>query len=439
MNARLDWISSPASALHGELDIPGDKSVTHRALILGAIAQGDTRIDGALDSADTQATEAALRALGVRIEASMQDRRVVQGVGMHGLQAPRNPLDCGNSGTAMRLLTGLLAAQPFDSLLVGDDSLSRRPMRRVIEPLTAMGACIDAEQGEFPPLRIRGGRKLHGIDFRSPVASAQIKSALLLAALYADGETAIQEPSPTRDYTERMLAARGARIRFEPGSATLKGSQELRACDVVVSADFSSAAFFMVAATLIPGSHLRLRRIGMNPRRTGLLRMLRAMGADIMEENVRDGDGERVADLIVRHAALRGTTVPLAEVADTIDEFPLLFVVAACAQGITVVRGASELRVKESDRIAAMLAGLRALGIRAEESPDGAAIEGGDLKGGEVDARGDHRCAMAFAVAGAVARAPVRIRDCANVATSFPGFTGLASRCGMRVVVADRS
>ena len=439
MSKQQDWISSPASVLRGELDIPGDKSVTHRALILGALARGDTHIDGFLESADTQCTETILRALGVRIEAPAPGRRVVHGVGLHGLQAPNEPLDCRNSGTAMRLLAGLLSAQPFDSVLVGDASLSHRPMQRVIDPLVAMGARIEAGQGGFPPLRIRGGRTLHGIDYRSPVASAQVKSALLLAGLYADAETAVREPSPTRDYTERMLAARGARIQFEPGKAKLRGLQELSACDIVVPADFSSAAFFVTAATLVPGSRLRLRRIGLNPRRTGLLRVLRAMGADIVEEDARESGGEYIADFQVRHAPLRGVEVPVEHVADMIDEFPILFMAAACAQGVTVIHGASELRVKESDRIAVMLAGLRALGIRAEESVDGATIEGGILHGGEVDARGDHRCAMAFAVAGAVARAPVYIHDCANVGTSFPGFAVLASGCGMRVVMAGQS
>ncbi len=429
----MDWISSPAGALHGEVAIPGDKSVSHRALMLGAIAEGATHIRGFLESADTHATENILRAMDVRIDMPVRDERIVHGVGLHGLRAPGGELDCGNSGTAMRLLAGLLAGQRFDSVLTGDASLSRRPMRRLIEPLTAMGASVTAKNSDLPPLRITGGQTLRGIDFRSPIASAQVKSAILLAGLYARGETQVREPQPTRDYTERMLAAFGCRIEFEPGKARLHGDHTLRATDVSVPADFSSAAFFIVAATLLPGSELRLMQVGLNPRRIGLLRILRAMGADIVEEDTLKSGGEHVADLIVRHAPLRGIEVPAEYVADMIDEFPILFVAAASAQGITTIRGAGELRVKESDRIAVMTTGLRALGIQVEETPDGAMIEGGALRGGEVDAQGDHRCAMAFAVAGAMADGPVRVRDCANVITSFPAFPTLANRCGFRL------
>ena len=433
MSDTLDWISSPAVALRGEITVPGDKSISHRALMLGAIAKGTTHVSGFLESADTHATENILRALGVRIDAPVRGERVVHGMGLHGLRAPDGDLDCGNSGTAMRLLAGLLVGQSFDSVLTGDFSLSRRPMRRVIEPLIAMGACVEADDGERPPLRIRGGQTLHGIDCRTPIASAQVKSAILLAGLYAQGETLVREPQPTRDYTERMLAAFGYPIDFGPGRAKLRGEYAFHATEVIVPADFSSAAFFIVAATLIPGSELRLTSVGLNPRRTGLLHVLRAMGADIAEENARDSGGERIADLIVHHATLRGVEVPAEHVTDMIDEFPILFVAAACAEGITTIRGAGELRVKESDRIAVMANGLRALGIRIDETPDGAVIEGGTLRGGEVDAQGDHRCAMAFAVAGAAADAPVRIRDCANVATSFPGFREIAEACGFSI------
>jgi 3-phosphoshikimate 1-carboxyvinyltransferase len=436
VTARLDWISSPANALRGEITVPGDKSISHRALMLGAIAKGTTHVSGFLESADTHATENILRALGVRIDAPEANERIVHGAGLHGLRAPDGELDCGNSGTAMRLLAGLLTGQSFDAVLIGDASLSRRPMRRVIEPLGAMGARIDADDGERPPLRIRGGQALRGIDYRSPIASAQVKSAILLAGLYAQGQTFVQEPQPTRDYTERMLAAFGAAIEFEPGKARLTGGQELRATDVIVPADFSSAAFFIVAATLVPGSELRLTNVGLNPRRIGLLHVLRAMGANITEQNSHESGGERIADLIVHHAPLRGIKVPIQHVADMIDEFPALFVAAACAKGITTIRGAAELRVKESDRIAVMTKGLRALGIGVQETPDGAVIEGGVLQGREVDAQGDHRCAMAFAVTGAVARAPVRIRDCANVATSFPAFGETARACGLSIAPA---
>ena len=432
-----DWVASRGTPLRGDIVVPGDKSVSHRAIMLGAIAEGATRIEGFLEGEDTHATAAIFARLGVRIEAPSDATRIVHGVGLHGLRASPDPLDCGNAGTAMRLLAGLLAGQRFDSVLVGDESLSKRPMRRVIEPLAAMGAQIGSDDGHAP-LRIRGGRSLSAIDYALPVASAQLKSALLLAGLYARGETVVREPHPTRDYSERMLSAFGADIEFSPGVVRLRGGQALRAADIAVPADFSSAAFFLVAATLVPGSELLLRGVGVNPRRTGLLQVLRAMGADIVEEHAREqslsrtrsGGGEPVADLRVRHAPLRGIEVPVEHVPDMIDEFPALFVAAACAEGVTLVRGAAELRVKESDRIASMAAGLRALGIRVDETADGAAIHGGALHGGEVDAHGDHRVAMAFAVAAQVAQGQVRIADVANVATSFPGFDALARGAG---------
>ncbi len=403
--------------------------------MLAALADGPSRISGFLDGEDTRATVRIFGQMGVRIDAPAAAERVVHGVGLRGLRAPQAALDCGNSGTAMRLLTGLLAGQAFDSALVGDASLARRPMRRVAEPLLRMGASVDTAGG-VPPVQIRGGRALRGIEFASPVASAQVKSAVLLAGLYAAGTTSVSEPRPTRDYTERMLAARGWPVAFSAGRASLEGGHALRAVDVAVPADFSSAAFFIVAATLVPGSDLLLRNVGVNPRRTGLLRVLRAMGADIAAVDPRRSSGERVAGLRVRHAPLHGIDVPGENVADMIDEFPALFVAAAAAAGTTTIRGAAELRVKESDRIAVMAAGLRTLGVTVNETPDGARIEGGTLQGGAVDSNGDHRCAMAFAVAGAVALAPVRIGDCAHVATSFPGFIERARACGLDVRVA---
>ncbi len=424
-----DWVAAPGTPLFGTLDVPGDKSVSHRAVMLAALADGVSRIDGFLEGEDTRATAGILAGLGVRIEAPSAGVRIVHGVGVDGLQAPQAPLDCGNAGTGMRLLAGLLAGQRFDSVLTGDVSLSRRPMQRVIEPLALMGAGIEAHGG-LPPLRIRGDRPLRSIDYTLPVASAQVKSALLLAGLYADGETHIREPHPTRDYTERMLAAFGYPIAFVAGEAALLGGHRLHATDVRVPADFSSAAFFIVAATLVPGSELRLRAVGLNPRRTGLLHVLRAMGADIVEENQGEQGGEPVADLVVRHASLRGIDVPVEHVADMIDEFPVLFVAAACADGATLIRGAAELRVKESDRIATVAAGLRALGVEIEEAPDGARIQGGCLTGGAIDSHGDHRVAMAFAVAAQCADGDVHIADVANVATSFPGFDRLARAAG---------
>ncbi len=430
MTDRQDWIVSRGQALHGELEIPGDKSVSHRAVMFAALADGVSRIDGFLEGEDTRATAAIFSRLGVRIETPSPSQRIVHGVGVDGLHAPDGPLDCGNAGTGMRLLAGLLAAQPFDSVLGGDESLSKRPMRRVIDPLSRMGARIDAETGGLPPLRIHGKQRLQGIDFASEVASAQVKSAVLLAGLYAEGETRVREPHPTRDYTERMLSAFGVDIEFSPGHARLRGGQRLHATDIAVPADFSSAAFFIVAATLVPGSELRLRAVGLNPRRTGLLAALRAMGADIAEENRSAHGGEPVADLVVRHAPLHGIEVPVELVPDMIDEFPALFIAAACAQGETVVRGAAELRVKESDRLAVMAAGLRTLGIRVDETPDGATLLGGQIESGGVESHGDHRIAMAFAVAAQMAAGAIRISDIANVATSFPGFDALAARAG---------
>jgi 3-phosphoshikimate 1-carboxyvinyltransferase len=426
---RLDWVSRPATSLHGDVIVPGDKSVSHRSMMLSAIAEGTSHIRGFLEGEDTRATAAVLVQLGASIEAPSAGERIVRGVGLHGLRGSDKPLDCGNAGTGMRLLTGLLAGQSFDCTLIGDESLSKRPMRRVTDPLAQMGAHVDTQDG-LPPLHVHGGRKLHGIRYELPVASAQIKSALLLAGLYAEGSTEVIEPHPTRDYTERMLAAFGWPIEFSPGYAKLEGGHRLRATDVVVPADFSSAAFFLVAASIVPGSALRLPAVGLNPRRTGLLEALRLMGADIRIENQTESGGEVIGDLVVRHAPLHGIELPEALVPDMIDELPALFIAAAVARGRTVIRGAAELRVKESDRIATMAAGMLALGVRIEETPDGAVIDGGAIDSGTVDSHGDHRIAMSFAIAGLIAKGEVTIRDCANVATSFPGFLELANSCG---------
>lgn len=428
---RQDWIAHAGRPLRGSVRVPGDKSVSHRAIMLAALAEGTTRISGFLEGEDTRATARVFEQLGVRILTPSASERIVHGVGLHGLRGSDGVLDCGNAGTGMRLLAGVLAGQAFDSVLVGDASLSKRPMRRVIEPLAKMGAVIGSEADGLPPLRIRGGAPLHGIEYTLPVASAQVKSALLLAGLYADGETIVHEPHPTRDYTERMLAAFGWPIEFSPGYARLPGGHRLQAADVAVPADFSSAAFFLVAASIIPGSELRLEAVGMNPRRTGLLTALRRMGADIREENASQQRGEPVADLVVRHAPLHGIEVAGDLAPDMIDEFPALFVAAACARGNTTIRDAAELRVKESDRIATMAQGLRALGIEVEEHPDGATIVPGPIGPGTVDSHGDHRIAMSFAVAAQMAVGDVRILDVANVATSFPGFGTLASAAGI--------
>ena len=426
----VDWVASPSGPVRAEITVPGDKSVSHRAVMLAAIADGTSRVTGFLEGEDTRATARILGQLGVRIETLGPSERLIHGVGLHGLVGTDESLDCGNAGTGMRLLAGLLAGQGFSSRLVGDASLSGRPMGRVIAPLTAMGASVQARENGLPPLIINISNGLQGIDYKTPVASAQVKSAVLLAGLYARGETIVREPHPTRDYTERMLAAFGWPIQFSPGLARLSGGHRLRAIDVEVPADFSSAAFFIVAASVIPGSDLLIRRVGMNPRRTGLLTALRMMGADISEENMGEQGGEAVADLRVRHAPLHGIDVPAALVPDMIDEFPALFVAAALAAGTTRIAGAAELRVKESDRLAVMAQALSILGANIVETPDGAIIEGGKLHGGEVQSHGDHRIAMSLAVAAQRASGEVRIADCANVATSFPGFLELAAICG---------
>lgn len=434
MSNAQHWIARKGQPLQGSLTIPGDKSVSHRSVMFAALADGTSHIEGFLEGEDTRATARIFSQLGVRIETPSPSQRIVHGVGIDGLQAPDAPLDCGNAGTGMRLLAGLLAGQAFDCTLIGDESLSGRPMRRVTGPLSQMGAKIDTQDDGTPPLQVHGGQALHGIDFASPVASAQIKSAVLLAGLYAQGETSVVEPHPTRDYTERMLSAFGVEIEFSPGKARLRGGQRLRATDIVVPADFSSAAFYLVAASIIPGSELRLKQVGLNPRRTGLLHALRLMGADITEENPAEQGGEPVADLVVRYAPLKGARIPEALVPDMIDEFPALFVAAAAAEGQTVVSGAAELRVKESDRLAAMATGLRALGMQVDETEDGATLHGGvRLGSGTIESHGDHRIAMAFAIAGQISDGEVRINDIANVATSFPDFDGLARSAGFNL------
>lgn len=434
MSNAQHWISRKGQPLQGSLTIPGDKSVSHRSVMFAALADGTSHIEGFLEGEDTRATARIFSQLGVRIETPSPSQRVVHGVGIDGLKAPDAPLDCGNAGTGMRLLAGLLAGQSFDCTLIGDESLSGRPMRRVTGPLSQMGARIDTQDDGTPPLHVHGGQALHGIDFASPVASAQVKSAVLLAGLYAQGETCVTEPHPTRDYTERMLSAFGVDIAFSPGKARLRGGQRLRATDIVVPADFSSAAFYLVAASIIPGSELRLKQVGLNPRRTGLLHALRLMGADITEENPAEQGGEPVADLVVRYAPLKGARIPETLVPDMIDEFPALFVAAAAAEGQTVVSGAAELRVKESDRLAAMASGLRALGMQVDETEDGATLHGGvRLGSGTIESHGDHRIAMAFAIAGQISDGEVRINDIANVATSFPDFDGLARSAGFNL------
>jgi 3-phosphoshikimate 1-carboxyvinyltransferase len=430
--SRPSFQLQPGGALAGEITIPGDKSVSHRALMLGAIADGTSEVEGFLDSEDCLATLGAMRAMGVAIERPAATRLRVHGVGLEGLKAPSAPLDMGNAGTAMRLSMGLLAGQRFESLLIGDASLTRRPMERAAAPLRRMGAAIETTHGR-PPVRIRGGAALSGIDIELEVPSAQVKSAILLAGLYAQGRTRVRERAVTRDHTERMLRAFGVAVDSAPGGAALDGRARLAATPLRVPGDISSAAFFLVAATLAAREPFVIRDVGVNPTRTGVLEILKLMGADIRFTNPRRFGDEPVADLEVRARELKGIEVPRALVPLAIDEFPVLFVAAAAARGTTVVTGAEELRVKESDRIAVMAEGLAALGVAAEPRPDGLAIEGGPIGGGTIDSHGDHRIAMAFAVAALAARAPIEVCDVANVATSFPGFAALARRSGMRI------
>ena len=426
---------TPGGQLSGRLRVPGDKSISHRAVILGALAEGITEVDGLLEGADVLATIAAFQAMGVAMEGPQGGHLRIHGVGLHGLEEPLAPLDCGNSGTAMRLLAGVLAGQSFASTLVGDASLQRRPMGRILTPLTAMGAQISAADGRAP-LSIKGAR-LHGIHYAMPMASAQVKSAILLAGLYAEGESCVTEPAPTRDHSERMLAGFGYAVRRQGPQACLRGGGRLRGQNLVVPADISSAAFFLLGASIAPGSDLCLEGVGINPTRTGVIEILTRMGARIDLGNLREVGGEPVADIRVRSAPLQGIRIPRHLVPLAIDEFPAIFVAAACAAGETVIEGAAELRVKESDRIAVMAAGLKTLGVEVAEYPAGARIRGGPLGGGSIASHGDHRVAMAFAMAGLAAGQPIRIEDCANVATSFPDFPRLAREAGLALQVLE--
>lgn len=408
-------------ALQGTLRPPGDKSISHRALIFAGLAEGRSQISGLLDSGDTRATRAAMEQLGARY---MEDGDVLTaiGVGGAGLRAPTETLDMGNSGTAMRLLAGVLAAQSFDSVLSGDESLNRRPMTRVIRPLELMGARIEAAQGGRAPLRITGAKGLKGVHYDSPVASAQVKSCVLLAGLFAQGHTSLSEPRQSRDHTERMLPQFGVVFRDE---LSLEGGQSLLAADISVPADPSSAAFMVAAAMLVPGSDVRLRSVGLNPTRDAFFRTVEAMGGRLTLENQREEGGEPVADLRARYSpSLKGIDVPGEWIPAMIDEIPILLAVAAAAEGVTRIREAEELRVKESDRIAVMARGLGAMGLRVQEYPDGIDIWGGASHHANVQAAHDHRCAMSFAVLGLRSEGGVSIEGAEYIDTSYPGFVG---------------
>ena len=424
------FIAGPASRVSGTLRMPGDKSISHRGVMLSALAAGPTEIRGFLPSTDCLATLAAFEAMGVAIDQLDPTTLRVQGVGLTGLSPPATALDLGNSGTAMRLLAGVLCGQSFDSILIGDASLSRRPMERVAEPLQRMGAEISTTDG-CPPLRISGGQRLIGINYALPVASAQVKSAILLAGLYAHGETSVREPAVTRDHTERMLSEFGWPVRRDRDRVIVDGGGRLQGGHIEVPGDLSSAAFFVLAACLARDGEVVIEKVGLNPTRTGFLRILELMGADV---EIR-GDGERgrepVGEIRARPSRLRGIRVPPELVPLAIDELPLVFMAAALADGQTLISGAEELRHKESDRIATMVAGFKALGVRVEERADGARIIGGRLAGGTVDSAGDHRIAMAFAVGAVRAQAAVRVLDTQNVATSFPNFVSHAQAVGL--------
>ncbi|MEW8026348.1 MAG: 3-phosphoshikimate 1-carboxyvinyltransferase [Candidatus Thiodiazotropha sp.] len=433
LQRQINYRIQPGGKLIGSLRVPGDKSISHRSIMLGSLADGVTEVKGFLEGEDSLATLKAFRQMGVTIEGPTQGRVTIHGVGMHGLQAPDDTLDLGNSGTSMRLLTGLLAGQGLTVTLTGDSSLSGRPMRRVIDPLSRMGAIIGSTEAFTAPLQIRPQPRLQGIDYQLPMASAQVKSALLLAGLCAEGETCITEPAPTRDHTERMLQGFGYPVRCDANRICLTGGGRLRACEIDIPADISSATFFLVGASIAEGSEMMLQHVGINPTRDGVISILKLMGAEIALLNERMVGGEPVADIRVSSKGLHGIDIPEELVPLAIDEFPAVFVAAACARGETRLHGAEELRVKESDRIQVMAEGLQRLGIRADPTPDGIVIQGGTLQGGEVESHGDHRIAMSFAMAGLRATGPIEIADCANVNTSFPGFVSTAADMGLRI------
>lgn len=473
MNNLLNYHVLPGGVLTGQARVPGDKSISHRAVIFAAIAEGITEVTGFLEGADCLATLQAFQDMGVKVERPSAEKLVIHGVGLEGLKAPKKILDLGNSGTSIRLLTGLLAGQKFSSQLTGDSSLQRRPMARVVDPLREMGAKIDLQTNGCPPLKIHGNQQLHGIEYAMPIASAQVKSSLLLAGLYAEGLTTIIEPAPSRDHTERMLKifmANGVRHQATvsdtkkrcqtpkemvsdtrhgtvsdterqnmvsdttpAGRIQIQGGTKLIGTKIVVPTDISSAAFFMVGASIAPGSDIILEAVGINPTRTGVITILRNMSADIQLLNERMLGAEPVADIQVRSAPLKGIKIPRELVPLAIDEFPIIFIAAACAQGETVLQGAEELRVKESDRIKTMVEGLQVLGVNATATADGAIIQGGKLTGGRINSHGDHRIAMSFAIAALRCQQKIVVEDCQNVATSFPNFEDLAKQLGLDI------
>ena len=427
------FIAKPATTLSGELKIPGDKSISHRSIMLGSLSEGVTKVSGFLEGEDALSTLKAFQAMGVKIERE-DDNVTIHGVGIHGLKKPEKPLDLGNSGTSIRLMSGILAAQAFDSELVGDESLSKRPMGRVINPLKDMGAVIQSNDGK-PPLKITGGQSLKGIHYDLPVASAQVKSCVLLAGLYADGDTCVTEPAPTRDHTERMLKGLGYDVRVNDNQMCLTGGGKLSATAIQVPSDISSAAFFMVAACIAPKSDITLMGVNINPTRTGVIDILKLMGANLTLSNEREIGGELLADIRIKSSELKGIQIPKALVPLAIDEFPAVFIAASCAQGETILTGAKELRVKESDRIQVMADGLDILGVKNEVLDDGIKIQGGEFKEPTsiIESHHDHRISMSFAVASLRCAYPIEINGVDNVMTSFPNFVDLANSAGMDI------
>jgi 3-phosphoshikimate 1-carboxyvinyltransferase len=431
-NPLVRYVVNPGGSVKGNIRVPGDKSISHRSIMLGSIAEGTTEVYGFLEGEDALATLQAFRDMGVEIEGPKNGVVKIRGVGLHGLKDPQKDLYVGNAGTAMRLLAGLMAGQSYASTLTGDRSLTKRPMNRVANPLREMGVRVDTAENGRPPITIHGTQP-KAIDYKMPMASAQVKSCVLLAGLYASGETTVTEPAPTRDHTERMLRGFGYSVKTDGSKVSLKGSGKLTAIKIDVPADISSATFFMVAAAISPGSDIVLEHVGINPTRNGVISILQLMGADISLLNEREVGGEPVADIQVRYARLKGISIPEEYVPLAIDEFPALFVAAACAEGKTILTGAEELRVKESDRIQVMADGLQTLGVDAQPTADGMVVNGGEISGGEVETHDDHRIAMSFTVAALRSSAPIIINNCAHVATSFPGFVQLAKKSGISI------
>ncbi len=427
------FVVSPGTNLHGDMTVPGDKSMSHRSIMFGAIANGVTEVSGFLEGEDSLHTLAAFQSMGVRIERGGPGEVSLHGQGIGALQTPSSDIYLGNSGTGMRLLTGLFAGLQMPCTLTGDGSLNGRPMRRVTDPLAQMGAHIGTTDAGTPPLVIRQSDRLKAIEYTCPIASAQVKSAVLLAGLHASGKTVVHEPAVTRDHTERMLRGFGVDVSVSGLTSSIVGGQTLSATTLTVPGDISSSAFFLVGASMTPGSKLLIKGVGLNPSRTGVIDILRLMGASIEVENLHETGGEPVADLRVIGSQLKGIDVPEELVSLAIDEFPALFVAAAAATGTTVVSGAEELRVKETDRIQVMADGLRALGADITDTPDGAKIVGKRLSGGVADSCGDHRTAMSFAMASLISDGPITVLDCANVNTSFPGFSHIAAATGLNI------